>query len=424
MKKITIIGGGPGDENYILPAARKRIEACDWVVGDRRLLESFRLDPEEEKVHVMDRMMETMAWIGEQDASKHIGILVSGDPLMYSVYRMVRRTFPEAEVTVIPGIGSIQAFAARLGESMEDARIISGHGRNLSEKSLTEEVKKCAKLFILCDKVRTPAWTARVLTDSGLGNVQMASGSCMTYPDERIVLGKPEIFLNEDFPTLSLVMVKNPDAVSVSESGFSLLSDNQFSRNKTPMTREEIRWIILGKLGLSEKSVFWDIGAGTGSISVEAALRCREGKVIAIERNPQAFSVLYENRKRLATDTMEIVEGRALEVLDGLPVPTHVFIGGAGGELKEILEKICDLGPDIRILISCVTLETMTLAYELCRISEKLKIPELVTIRIEHSRPLGNYHIMDGAHPVTLIMTETTGNPREACESEENINGK
>ena len=85
MKKITIIGGGPGNEDYILPAARQKIEVCDWIAGDRRLLESFGLNPEEEKIHPMDRMMETMDWIRGQDPEKHIGILVSGDPLMYSL---------------------------------------------------------------------------------------------------------------------------------------------------------------------------------------------------------------------------------------------------------------------------------------------------------------------------------------------------
>ena len=115
MKKITVIGGGPGNEAYILPAARQKAAACDRIAGDRRILESFGISAEDERVHVMDRIMETMAWIGAQDSETHIGILVSGDPMLYSLYRMVVRTFPAAEVDIVPGISSVQAFAARLG---------------------------------------------------------------------------------------------------------------------------------------------------------------------------------------------------------------------------------------------------------------------------------------------------------------------
>lgn len=147
MKKITVIGGGPGNEAYILPAARQKAAACDRIAGDRRILESFGISAEDERVHVMDRIMETMAWIGAQDSETHIGILVSGDPMLYSLYRMVVRTFPAAEVDIVPGISSVQAFAARLGESMEDARLVSGHGRNLSEKALAEAGSPLSKAF-------------------------------------------------------------------------------------------------------------------------------------------------------------------------------------------------------------------------------------------------------------------------------------
>lgn len=142
---------------------------------------------------------------------------------------------------------------------MEDARLVSGHGRNLSEKALAEAAAHCPKLFILCDKERTPAWIAGALVNSGLKDVRMAAGSFLTYPEEKILSGKPEAFLDKTFGALSLALVKNDRAVE--SSGFSLLEDQQFSRNKTPMTREEVRWIILGKLRLSESSVLWDIGA-------------------------------------------------------------------------------------------------------------------------------------------------------------------
>ena len=156
MKDIKIIGGGPGDEAYILPAARQAAEECDLVIGDKRLLETFGLAADEKHIFEMGRIMERLEWLKVQPDTLKAGILVSGDPLMYSLFRLVRRAFPDRKVTVIPGIGSIQAFAARLGESMEDAKILSAHGRDMTGESLAAAVRKYPKLFLLCDNERTP----------------------------------------------------------------------------------------------------------------------------------------------------------------------------------------------------------------------------------------------------------------------------
>lgn len=425
MKDIKIIGGGPGDEAYILPAARQAAEECDLVIGDKRLLRTFGLEADEKHIFEMGRIMERLEWLKVQPDALKVGILVSGDPLVYSLFRLVRRTFPDGKVTVIPGIGSIQAFAARLGESMEDAKILSAHGRDMTGESLAAAVRKYPKLFVLCDNERTPDWMAGKLIEAGLTTVDMAAGSRVSYPDEIIVSGGPEEVLcgpeteshaaDSKYPTLSLVMVKNPAAAQMSGS---LLRDGAFLRNQTPMTREEVRWIAVGKLELSETSVVWDVGAGTGSISVECARRCSSGKVIAIEKNPRALEVLYQNREKLAPENMEIIEGTAPEALKGLEKPSHVFVGGAGGALEGVLEEICRYGTGIRVMIACVTLETMMEAYKLSDSMSGLKRLEMVTIRIETDRPVGSYHMMEGGHPVTLIISETCSGQEglEACQ--------
>lgn len=432
MKYIKIIGGGPGDKDYILPAARQAVEQSDLIIGDKRLLQTFGLEADGVNIFEMGRMMERLSWLQAQPDDLKAGILVSGDPLMYSMYRLVRRTFPEAEVTIVPGIGSIQAFAARLGESMEDAQMISAHGRNMTGEILVDAVCRHPKLFILCDNERTPEWMAGQLIDARLTAVDMAAGSRISYPDEMIVSGGPKEILKGPgdggvYPGLSLVMIKNPAAAQADEvrleiashgpsEGKVLLRDTAFLRNKTPMTREEVRWITLGKLDLSENSVLWDVGAGTGSISVECARRCPSGKVIAIEKNPRALEVLYQNRDQLTSGNMEIVEGSAPEALDGLIRPTHVFVGGAGGALEGVLKKVCQYGPGIRVMIACVTLETMLEAYSLLDSMPGLTRQEVVTIRIETDRPVGSYHLMDGSHPVTLMTAQTCDGQKEQGE--------
>lgn len=408
MKKITIIGGGPGDEGYILPAARKILGKSDKIAGDRRMLESFGLDAETENVHPMDSIMETLEWMKFQGENVSIAVLVSGDPLVYSMYRLIRRTFCEVDTEIVPGIGSIQFFAARLGETLEESRILSGHGRNLSREIFLSNVRKYPKVFILCDSEHSPAWFARQLLKSGLKDVKMAVGSRMSYEDEYIEVGSPEKFSRIPYSDLSLVMIKN---VSSSDTVPIPLRDEAFFRNRTPMTREEVRWIILGKLALRPEALLWDIGAGTGSVSIEAARYLREGRVIAVEKNPRALEVLYKNKETFALTNMEIVEGSAIEKINTLERPTHVFIGGAGKEMDTVLKYIENMGGGIKVLIACVTLETLNRAYSLCTSLSGLNFPELVTIRIEQSRPLGGYHLMEGGHPVTLIITETKGHP-------------
>ncbi len=416
MKDIIIIGGGPGDASYILPAARQAVSQCGLIIGDKRLLEIFGLEADGKYIFEMGRMVDRLRWLKEQPDSLRVGILVSGDPLMYSMLRLVQRTFPEAKIHIVPGIGSIQVFAARLGESLEEAKIISAHGRNMTGGMLAAAVRENSKLFILCDHERTPDWMAGQLIDAGLTSVHMAVGSRISYPDEILLSGSPQdVLCGKGYPPLSLVMVKNLAAVPVS-SGF--FRDGAFLRNRTPMTREEIRWIAVGKLGLSANSVVWDVGAGTGSVSVECAGRCPSGKVIAIEKNPRALEVLRQNQAYLAPVNMEIIEGAAPAAFKGLERPSHVFIGGSGGALAEILKEICRYGAGIRIVIACVTLETMMEAYKLSGSMEGLRRQEAVTIRIETDRPVGNYHLMEGGHPVTLIIAETCSGQEglEACQ--------
>lgn len=413
MKHIRIIGGGPGDEAYILPMARQAVAESSLIIGDKRLLQTFGLEADETHIFEMGRMMERLEWLKNQPDSLSAGILVSGDPLMYSLFRLVRRTFPDAQVEIIPGIGSIQAFAARLGESMEDAKILSAHGRNMPGNMLVKEVFRSPKLFVLCDNERTPDWIAGQLIKDGLTSVDMAAGSRISYPDEVIVSGGPAAVFREKYPALSLVMIKNSEAADPSETSPFLLRDSAFLRNRTPMTREEVRWIALGKMGLLADSVVWDVGAGTGSVSLECARHCPAGKVIAIEKNPEALKILYQNREHLRAANMEIIEGTAPEALEGLQRPTHVFVGGAGRALSGILEKICSYGAGIRILIACVTLETMTEAYSLLDSMKGLRRREIVTIRIETDRPVGSYHLMEGGHPVTLVIAETWNEEEE-----------
>lgn len=167
------------------------------------------------------------------------------------------------------------------------------------------------------------------------------------------------------------------------------------------MTKEEVRAVSLAKLRLTEDAVVYDVGAGTGSVSVEAALQAWRGTVYAIERNPEACDLIAENCRRFAARNVTIISGSAPEALQELPAPTHVFLGGTGGSMAGILRCVLEKNPRVRVVIDAVTLETVTQILTLTR-ELALPDPELVQVTVARSRRVGGYHMMNGANPVFI----------------------
>ena len=152
----------------------------------------------------------------------------------------------------------------------------------------------------------------------------------------------------------------------------------------------------------------WDVGAGTGSVSVEMALRARLGRVYAVEKRPSALALLGENRRRFDLDNLTIAAGSAPEALGALPPPTHVFLGGSSGGLREILELILRKNPSARIVASAVTLETVG-ELTACAKSLPLSEWEAVSLAAARSREAGPYHLMIAQNPVWLFTLQGSG---------------
>ena len=171
------------------------------------------------------------------------------------------------------------------------------------------------------------------------------------------------------------------------------------------MTKEEVRAVSLSKLCLDDTAICYDIGAGTGSVSIEMAMRASQGHVYAIEKNPEAIELLEKNRKRFAADHLEIVSGTAPDVLEALPAPTHVFIGGSSGKLKEIIAVLLKKNPRVRIVINCITLETVTEAMQILR-DQKFCYTEIVQVQVSRAKELGTYHLMTGENPIYIITCQ------------------
>ena len=168
------------------------------------------------------------------------------------------------------------------------------------------------------------------------------------------------------------------------------------------MTKEEIRSISISKLRLNKEAIIYDIGAGTGSVSVEMALQAIDGVVYAIEKKSEAVDLIEENKKKFGADNLVVIDGIAPEAMEQLPEPTHAFIGGSSGNLKDIMMLLLYKNPKVRIVINAITLETISEALHCVKNLEVAEV-EVVQISISKSQTIGDYHMMMGQNPVYII---------------------
>ena len=180
------------------------------------------------------------------------------------------------------------------------------------------------------------------------------------------------------------------------------INDEEFIRDKVPMTKEEVRSLSIIKLGLKEDSIFYDIGAGTGSISIEAALNVPEGKVFSIEKKEEAVELINKNKKKFKVDNLYVVSGKAPQVLMNLDLPTNAFIGGSSGNLKEIIEILIYKNPKIKIVINAITLETLSEVLECIKKFPLINV-DITQITVAKSRQVAGLNMMTGQNPIYII---------------------
>ena len=413
MSRLTVAGIGPGEADYILPAVIKKMKKAHTVIAAKRILPVLKklcqdvnseADSENSKpvFLAMGKIKDTLEQIGEiLSKGQDVVMAVSGDPLMYSLYRTIcNDPISEGwEVDLIPGVGSLQMLGAAFGETMEEALIISVHGRAKTAGSIALAVAENPKVFFLCSKEQGPAWLSQIMLDYHMDHVTVCAGANLSYEDELLESGTPEEMVQKEFPSLCVAMIKNPEPHQIVRPCF--LSDEDFERDKTPMTKEEIRVLILHKMKLHPDDIVWDIGAGTGSVSIECARQVPFGTVHSVERNETAVKLIYKNKEKFSADNLFIYEGDAAKTACTLPEPDKVFIGGSGKELSQILETIAAFPKKIKVVISAVTIETIAEANEL--LGKYDTDFDVIQATVGRGRKIGNYHIMDINNPVMIF---------------------
>ena len=283
--------------------------------------------------------------------------------------------------------------------------IIRDGGKKFAE--IGTETSTGTKVFALVGNSGGISELCRKLCGYGMSGVRVHIGERLSYPDEKISSGTPGDFSDYETDGLSVVLLENPQPERVVTPG---IPDEAFLRDKVPMTKEEVREICMCKLRLTEDAVVYDIGGGTGSVSIEAARLAVRGTVYSIEKNPSAVALIRENKKKFAADNLEIIEGLAPGALRELPAPTHAFLGGTSGNLAEIMELLYEKNPSLRVVITAITLETVAEAVRYFKGNPRFEEPDIAQISAAKGRTAGSYHLMMGQNPVYIISSTGNGN--------------
>lgn len=392
--EISLVGIGMGSAETRTEEASRAIREADLLIGARRMIDSCREFGKD--CYIEYDSQKIAQYLAEHPEYEKVAVLLSGDPGFNSGAKKLLDVLGD-QVKVISGISSASYFMSRIQKSWDDVLITSAHGKHTNLVSLIKRNKKVFSILGTRDGIRNLAQEMAAL---GLNRAQLYTGECLSYPDEKIRKGAPEDFLNYEADPLSVVYVENPDAQK--EYVTHGIPDTEFLREKVPMTKEEVRTVSLSKLHLEEDSVCYDVGAGTGSVSIEMASRAWNGKVYAIEKKALAVELLKKNREKFAVKNLEIIEGTAPEALENLEPPTHAFIGGSSGNMETILRLLLEKNPSVRIVINCIALETVSETLQ-CLKKLPVKEEEILQISVSKGKSVGNYHMMMGENPIYII---------------------
>lgn len=418
--RIFLVGIGMGNTGLWTEEVRKAVASADCLFGADRLLESVpkAMNPGAVRKPFY-RAEDIIPYLKERQNHtpvKRAAILFSGDIGFYSgakkmyeaLNEAVKQGMLAADIESCPGISSISYLSAKTHISWQDAKIVSMHGR---PANVLPEILSNPKMFLIVSGCPDINALGELLIAHGLRQVKVTVGYQLSYPEEKIERLSPEECFNLRQEGLYTCIVENPAAAErILTPG---RPDGTFIRDRVPMTKEEVREVSICKLRLPAQAVFYDIGSGTGSIAVEAAGLSESITVYAVEKKEQALSLIRENCKKSGLSNVRIVSGEAPEALDGLPVPTHAFIGGSGGNLREIVSSLYRKNPHMRLVINAISLETIA---EITKLGSEFPMEqeEIIEMQVSRAKIAGAYHLMQAENPIYIFSCTFT-----ECEKKE-----
>lgn len=395
---VTLIGMGSGQPENLTLQGLAALRQADLILGARRLLAVLPAGCTENRAAAYrpDEVAELLQTSGAENAV----LVYSGDTGFYSGASAMMEKLEALGVRarVLPGLSSIQLLAAALGRPWQGWNLVSAHGRTC------DPVAECMQgrpTFFLTGGSEDPATLCAQLAAEGFGDVQGVVGQCLGTPEEKLFRGSVKELAAGRFNSLSVLLVEAAEVLPRRAPG---LPDEAFERGDVPMTKQEVRAAVLAKLAVRPEDILWDVGAGTGSVSVELALAAPRGRVYAVECRPEGCALIKANREKFRTRNLVLVEGLAPAALSDLPAPDAVFIGGSKGSLAAIVDAALDKNLDARICVSAIALESLSAA--VAALTAKGRTVQVSQIAVSRARAVGGLHLMMAQNPIYLITGE------------------
>jgi precorrin-6B C5,15-methyltransferase / cobalt-precorrin-6B C5,C15-methyltransferase len=395
LSRLLVVGLSAGGAGSLPAALLERIAAADLLAGGQRHLSYFpdfhgeRLTIGANIEAVVERLQQALA-LRQQGV-----VLASGDPLCYGIGASLRRYFPAENLEIIPAPSAFQLAFAALAEPWHEAALLSAHARPLAE--VVTGVLAAPKAAILTDNHHTPATIAGALLEAGL----LPGSPCaicenLGGPTQRIVRTcLAEVERQAYAPLNVLVIWPQPAPAPPRSPG---LPDEAFSTSARQLTKREIRLLSLAELALGPGQALWDIGAGSGSVGLEAARQQPTARVYAIEKRAEMAGHIRENLRRFPASNFHLTEGLAPAGLAAWPRPDAVFIGGSGGQLLEIIHLVHErLKPEGRLVINLTTLESLQ------TVREQLPAAQVIQVQINRGVPILEMLRFEALNPVFIV---------------------
>ncbi|NNN04942.1 MAG: precorrin-6y C5,15-methyltransferase (decarboxylating) subunit CbiE [Elusimicrobia bacterium] len=407
--KVHVIGIGDDGPRGLSAAALARIEQAEVVFGGERHL-SFFPALTAEKVPVKSNLKEVAARIKLELGKKRLAVLASGDPLFYGIAKYLMTQVPKRHFEILPAVSSVQLAFARAKESWEDAAVVSLHGRPIDE--ILEAARQAKKIGILTDERNTPARIAGFLMENGLGGFAATVCENLGGDDEQVSQWDLPELVRKEFAALNvLVLVKKPYEPAPGGIGkwhLGLPESEFFQRmpEKGLITKSEVRVLSLTKLKLEARSVVWDIGAGSGSVSIEAALLAKEGKVYAVEKNAEDHRLILMNIEKFMVRNVRAVHALAPDCLEAIgDDPDAVFIGGSSGSMGTLIDLCARrLRPGGRMVLNVATIENL---FEASQAIKKLCWRgDATLVSVARSQPVLELTRFAALNPVYILSAE------------------
>lgn len=403
---LMVVGIGHDGPAGLTSEALGHIQQADVLVGGKRHLAFFPGWSGDTKTisAAPERVVQDLKAVYPH---KKTVVLASGDPLFYGIGRLLTQHIPADDLCFLPHVSSVQLAFSRLKTSWHDAHIVSLHGRPL-QTLLPAIHQRATQIALFTDGTNHPATVAQWLLDHYVEDYTVSVCEELGGHLERVTQWTLQSILGQTFSPLNITILQRQDTPpTINHMPLIGLPETDIAHRNGMITKREMRLLTLGYLALRAGEVFWDIGAGSGSVAIEAARLSPTLRVFAIERSEAAIAHIVQNIRTFTVPNVQPLLGTAPDCLADLPDPDAVFIGGSGGQLDTLLPTVINrLKPGGRIVMNCITLEHFNLGWD--RLNQHELEVNVTSVQLSHNQPIGTLTRLVSDSPLFVLQAHKT----------------